>query len=108
MVYEPVALDSVTWETNRKGCLLYTSVLGDGAIDFEKIGAEVPNEMQRDPKTNGGETTLYTRDRACYAPYGISYTKKRQSTLSPTNEELANGENWTLVHNGGSGAGRCV
>ena len=82
-----------------------TFVLGDGAIDFEKIGAEVPNEMQRDPKTNGGETTLYTRDRACYAPYGISYTKKRQSTLSPTNEELANGENWTLVNNGGSGAG---
>ena len=79
-------------------------VLGDGAIDFEKIGAEVPNEMQRDPKTNGGETTLYTRDRACYAPYGISYTKKSQASLSPTNEELANGANWTLVHNGGSGA----
>ncbi len=81
-----------------------TYVLGDGAIDFEKIGAEVPNEMQRDPKTNGGETTLYTRDRACYAPYGISYTKKRQASLSPTNEELANGENWTLVNNGGTGA----
>ena len=30
---------------------------------------------------------------------------KHQSTLSPTNEELANGENWTLVNNGGSGAG---
>ena len=29
---------------------------------------------------------------------------KRQS-LSPTNEELANGENWTLVNNGGTGAG---
>ena len=81
-----------------------TYVLGDGAIDFEKIGAEVPNEMQRDPKTNGGETTLYTWDRACYAPYGISYTKKSQASLSPTNEELANGANWTLVNNGGTGA----
>ena len=82
-----------------------TYVLGDGAVDFEKIGAEVPNEMQRDPKTNGGETTLYTRDRVCYAPYGISYIKKSQASLSPTNAELAKGENWTLVNNGGTGNG---
>lgn len=81
-----------------------TYVLGDGAIDFEKIGAEVANEMSRDPKTNGGETTLYTRDRACYAPYGISYTKKNQKSLSPTNAELADGANWTLVNNGGTGS----
>ncbi|RGC81714.1 phage coat protein [Hungatella hathewayi] len=80
-----------------------TYVLGDGAIDFEKIGAEVANEMQRDPKTNGGETTLYTRDRACYAPFGISYTKKVQASLSPTNDELANGSNWMLVNNGATG-----
>lgn len=80
-----------------------TYILGDGAIDFEKIGAEVPNEMQRDPKKNGGETTLYTRDRACYAPYGISYTKKNQKTLSPTNTELEDGANWTLVDNGQTG-----
>lgn len=86
------------------GYFKYTTyVLGDGAIDFEKIGAEVPNEMQRDPKTKGGMTTLYTRDRACYAPYGISYTKKNQETLSPTNEELADGANWTLVNNGQTG-----
>lgn len=82
-----------------------TYILGDGAIDFERIGAKVPNEMQRDPKTNGGETTLYTRDRACYAPYGISYTKKSQASLSPTNTELADGANWSLVNNGGTGAG---
>lgn len=83
-----------------------TYILGDGAIDFEKIGAKVPYEMSRDPKTNGGQDTLYTRDRICYAPYGISYTKSSQATLSPTNEELANGENWTLVNNGGTGNAR--
>lgn len=81
-----------------------TYVLGDGAIDYEKIGAKVPYEMQRDPKTNGGEDTLYTRDRFVYAPYGISYIKKTQATLSPTNDELSNGANWTLVNDGGSGA----
>lgn len=81
-----------------------TYVLGDGAIDFEKLGADVPNEMKRDPEKNGGMTTLYTRDRACYAPYGISYTKKNQKTLSPTNQELADGTNWTLVENGQTGA----
>ena len=35
-----------------------------------------------------------------FAPFGISYEKKSQATLSPTNEELKKGENWTLVHSG--------
>lgn len=98
--------ESGSGETLVPGYTKYTTyVLGDGAIDFEKIGAEVPYEMNRDPKTNGGQTTLYTRDQACYAPYGISYMKKSQVSLSPTNEELGNGANWTLVNNGGSGNG---
>lgn len=75
-------------------------VLGDGAIDYENIGAEVPFEMSRDPKTNGGKTTLYSRQRKVFAPYGISYTKKTQASLSPTDAELENGGNWELVNNG--------
>lgn len=98
--YEKTA-DAYTTEAYTK----YTTyILGDGAIDYEKIGAKVPYEMQRDPKTNGGEDTLYTRDRFVYAPYGISYVKKSQTTLSPTNDELANGVNWTLVNDGGTGS----
>mgnify|MGYP003474227774 FL=1 len=58
--------------------------------------------MGRDAAKNGGEDTLYSRRRMCYAPYGISYTKASQATLSPTNAELEKGENWTLVHNGKS------
>ncbi|APC84994.1 hypothetical protein [Clostridium botulinum] len=80
-----------------------TYVLGDGAFDYENIGAKVPYEMSRDPKTNGGQDTLYSRQRKCFAPYGISYIKKSQTTLSPTDEELANGANWELVNDGGSG-----
>lgn len=77
-----------------------TYVLGDGAFDYENIGAKVPYEMDRDPKINGGQDTLYSRQRKAFAPFGISYTKKTQTSLSPTNSELENGGNWTLVHNG--------
>ena len=77
-----------------------TYILGEGAFDYENIGAKVPYEMNRDPKTHGGQETLYTRQRKCYAPYGISYTKKKQTTLSPTDDELKNGQNWELVNDG--------
>lgn len=79
-----------------------TYILGDGAIDYENIGAKVPFEMDRDPKANGGQDTLYTRQRKVFAPYGISYTKKSQAKLSPTDAELENGTNWELVNDGAS------
>lgn len=78
-----------------------TFVFGDGAIEYTNCGAKVPAEMSRDPKTNGGQDTLYNRQRKCFAPYGISFTKAVMSTLSPTNAELANGSNWELVNTGG-------
>jgi hypothetical protein len=79
-----------------------TYILGDGAFDYENIGAKTPYEMSRDPYTNGGQDTLISRQRKVFAPYGISYEKKAQSSLSPTNAELANGANWTLVSDGSS------
>jgi len=81
-----------------------TYVLGEGAFDYEDIGAKVPYEMARDPKTNGGEDTLYSRQRKVFAPAGISYEKTSQLTLSPTDAELENGANWALVNNGEVGA----
>ena len=56
--------------------------------------------MSRDPRKNGGQDTLFTRERLCYAPYGISYLKANQATNSPTDAELANGANWDLVNDG--------
>ena len=82
------------------GTQYVTYVLGEGAISYEDIGAKVPYEMARDPKKNGGEDTLYTRQRKALAPYGISYEKKSQATQSPTDAELENGINWVLVHSG--------
>lgn len=77
-----------------------TYILGDGAFSYEDIGAKVPYEMQRDAKTNGGLDVLYTRNRKVFAPFGISYEKKSQVSLSPTDEELKKGDNWSLVHSG--------
>lgn len=79
----------------------YTTYLfGDGAFEYEDIGAKVPYEMDRNPAHNGGEDTLYSRQRKVFAPKGISYEKKVQASLSPTDAELANGANWVLVHTG--------
>lgn len=83
-----------------RGARYTTYALGNGAISYEDIGAKVPYEMSRDPKTNGGEDTLYTRQRKVFAPFGISYEKASQATNSPTDEELRTGDNWSLVHSG--------
>jgi len=92
--------DNLPVETVDGKTLYTTYLLGEGAFAYEDIGAKTPYELARDPKTNGGEDTLYMRQRKVFAPYGISYEKLYQSTTSPTDDELADGENWTLVNIG--------
>lgn len=77
-----------------------TYVLGNGAIEFGELSVATPYEMTRDAFKSGGETSLISRKRNYVAPYGISYLKTTQETLSPTNEELENGKNWSLINNG--------
>ena len=77
-----------------------TYVLGKGAFEFEDLGARVPSEMARDAATNGGQDTLYTRQRKTYVPKWISFTKASMSTASPTKAELSNGANWEVVNSG--------
>ena len=103
-VDEPKLADIATYyEITAYGYTKYTTyVLGNGAFDYEDIGAEVPYAMTRDEKTNGGQTYLYSRQRKVFAPYGISFTKKAMVTNSPTDAELKNGTNWELVHDGAS------
>lgn len=94
--------DSMPVDTSGNAPVYTTYIFGDGAIEYTNCGAKVPAEMSRDPKTNGGQDTLYNRQRKAFAPYGISFTKAVMSTLSPTDAELANGANWELVNTGGS------
>ncbi len=87
--------------TAQEGYTKYTTyVLGEGAISLEPVGAKVPYEMVRDAKLHGGEDTLISRRRNAVAVSGISYLKAVQATNSPTNAEMKNGKNWSLVTNG--------
>ena len=79
------------------GDVYTTYVFGAGAIEYTDCGAKVPYEMDRNPEKNGGETTLYSRQRKCWSPVGISF--KDGSIISPTDEELAKGSNWQLAQN---------
>lgn len=79
------------------GTVYTTYVLGAGAIEYTNCGVKVPYEMDRDAKTNGGENTLYSRQRKIFSPYGISF--KQPSFISPTNTQLETGTNWELANN---------
>ncbi len=95
----PVEVKNVG-ETGGDVSVYTTYVLGEGAIGFEPVGAKVPYEMVRDAKTRGGEDTLISRKRNAVSVAGISYLKAVQKSNSPTDEELKNGKNWSLVSNG--------
>lgn len=90
---------AVATTTDPESTNQYTTyIFGDGAIEYTNCGAKVPSEMDRNPAKNGGADTLYSRQRKCFAPYGISFTKSVMSSLSPTNAELELGTNWELVN----------
>lgn len=76
-----------------------TYILGNGAFEYVDVGASVPYAMDRDEAKNGGRTTLYSRQRKIFAPYGINFTKAAMGTLSPTSAELEVADNWALVVN---------
>ena len=81
-----------------------TYILGNGAIEYTDCGAKVPYEMSRNPKVNGGEDTLYSRQRKVFSPYGISF--KNTSIISPTDAQLENGANWTIANSNESGTAK--
>lgn len=91
--------DSMPTETTEEGETIYTTyVLGQGAIEYTNCGVKVPSELERDAKTNGGETDLITRQRKVFAPFGISW--KTPTIISPTDAQLESGTNWELAKNG--------
>ena len=77
-----------------------TYVLGEGSVIVDDIGDAVPYEMSRDPKTNGGQDTLYVRDRYICGVDGISFEKPASITASASNADLSNGENWAIINDG--------
>ena len=77
------------------GATYTTYILGRGAFEYADVGVEVPYEMDRDPKTKGGKTFLYSRQRKMFAPRGISFTK--DGGTSPTDADLQGGANWAIA-----------
>lgn len=78
---------------------VYTSyVLGGGSIILDNIGDSVPYEMSRDAAKNGGQDTLYVRDRFVIGAEGLTFIKP--NGVSITNAELENGANWEIINNG--------
>ncbi len=73
-----------------------TYVLGKGAIEFADVGAKVPFEAEREAGKNGGQTTLYGRERVLLAPVGISFAPS-SIPVSPTNAQLESATTWKLA-----------
>ena len=77
-----------------------TYILGEGSIILDDIGDSVPYEMSRDAKTNGGQDTLYVRDRYVCGVDGISFEKPSSITASASNKDLETGTNWNIINDG--------
>lgn len=104
-VYTPVKTPDVAnigsyYEATASEPVYTTYILGRDAIVLDDIGDSVPYEMSRDPKTNGGQDTLYVRDRYICGVDGISFEKPASITASASNEDLRNGDNWAVINDG--------
>lgn len=74
-----------------------TYLLGENAFDYCDCGAKVANETWRDPKTDGGEDWLITRQRKLFAPRGFSFVQPSTPLVSPTNVNLETAARWDIV-----------
>lgn len=97
LIDDTMPVEELTGE-GATGSKYTTYLLGRNSIILDNIGDSVPYEMNRDPKTNGGQDTLYVRDRYIVGVDGISFEKPASITASATNDDLKNGNNWTLIN----------
>lgn len=89
----------------QEGYTKYTTyVLGNGAIEYTNCGAKKPYSMSEEESKNGGETTLWSRQRKIFSPYGISFTNL--NILSPTDAQLETGSNWSIANSNETGAAK--
>ena len=86
-------------EDNKKKYTVY--FLGTRAFARGDIDELVPNEMVREAKKNGGQTSLVTRRGMFLAPEGLSFKSSAlNGTTKVTNTMLATAGNWELVNDG--------
>lgn len=105
LVDDNMPTESVAAAEGKPAYVKYTTyVLGEGAIEYTDCGVKKPYSMSENDQKNGGETTLWSRQRKIYAPYGISH--KQPSYISPTDEQLATGSNWEIANSNESGSAK--
>lgn len=89
------------YEVDKEGYTTHTTYfLGEGVIIVDPSPDSHPYEMYREPKINGGQDTLYVRDRYICGFEGLSFMKPDDVAVSVTNEQLADGANWCVINNG--------
>jgi len=71
-----------------------TYILGNGAIGYASAPVDIPSEVDRDPKTNGGIDTLYTRVRECFSPNGFSFKGDVESDVGVPDSVLLASASW--------------
>lgn len=85
-----------TASANATGETDYTTyLLGAGAIQYAKAPVDTPVETSRVVLEKGGYNLLATRLRETLHPNGFSF-KLPQSTISPTDAQLAAAANWAV------------
>jgi hypothetical protein len=78
------------------GGVYTTYIFGQGAIGLGQGNAPVPTETDRD--SLAGDDILINRRHFILHPRGVRWTDSVCAGSSPTNVELANGDNWNRVY----------
>lgn len=96
----PVVSDRFTADTSKQNVVYKTYMIGAGSIlTCPKNNYEDPYYADYDPETKAGIRKLYTKQGYVLHPNGFSIAQNKVAKESPTNAELGNKANWSLVYN---------
>ena len=96
----PVVSDRFTVDTSKQNVVYKTYMIGAGSIlTCLKNNYEDPYYADYDPETKAGIRKLYTKQGYVLHPNGFSIDQNKVAKDSPTNAELGNKANWSLVYN---------
>lgn len=98
LIDDGVPCETVGGEGANKDLKKYTTYLfGTGVIRTAKGRVDVPAEINRDAKKNGGQDELITRMRETLHPNGFSFKVPTSGwTQSPTDAQLFAKANWDI------------
>lgn len=96
----PIVSDRYTVDISKTNPVYKTYMIGAGAfLTCDKTNYEDPYYADYDPETKAGIRKLYTKQGYVLHPNGFSIDQNKVAKESPTNTELANKANWSLVYN---------